>query len=325
MQRSLLLDVLRITAISLVFVAHVGQLLGNRAGQFFGLKNFYYVSWGGVGVTMFLLLSGILLGFSPPKTASYWQYILQKLRRIYPMYLMSVPLAMLGYVTSNWALKGELPALFPNGFAIELIGSVSGFYSWLGLWGGPYNPPSWFIGLIITLYALTPALVIAFKKKPHLTLAIIFSISVLSRWYVGHSGVLPFNDNLFDTIEGWAYRQWGLMPGRPTDWFPPCRLFEFSFGIYLALLLPRQTWFVLDKHLAGKTVSKFITLLSNIAFPLFLVHYPFIFLVTLFQRWELPTWLAIGLYLILMIWLAWLLTQTENRLQQLKNVLKGCF
>jgi len=48
----------------LVFVAHFGQLFDHDSGGFFGIKNFYYVSLGGVGVTVFLILSGILLGLT---------------------------------------------------------------------------------------------------------------------------------------------------------------------------------------------------------------------------------------------------------------------
>jgi peptidoglycan/LPS O-acetylase OafA/YrhL len=66
MNRSLLLDILRISAIALVFVAHFGQLVDTSAGDFFGLKNFYYVSLGGIGVSLFLVLSGILAGLGGP-------------------------------------------------------------------------------------------------------------------------------------------------------------------------------------------------------------------------------------------------------------------
>jgi peptidoglycan/LPS O-acetylase OafA/YrhL len=77
MNRSILLDILRIFAIALVFVAHFGQLVDTSAGDFFGLKNFYYVSLGGVGVSLFLVLSGLLAGLkgSSSKVGLVWAFI----------------------------------------------------------------------------------------------------------------------------------------------------------------------------------------------------------------------------------------------------------
>ena len=86
MRRSVLLDLLRILAIVLVFIAHFGQLLGSPVGGFFGIKNFYYVSLGGVGVTLFLILSGLLAGLtSASKQTGYLDYLIKKLLRIYPV------------------------------------------------------------------------------------------------------------------------------------------------------------------------------------------------------------------------------------------------
>jgi peptidoglycan/LPS O-acetylase OafA/YrhL len=129
MNRSVLLDILRIFAIALVFAAHLGQLVDTSAGDFFGLKNFYYVSLGGVGVSLFLVLSGILAGlggFSPK--AGYVTYMKKKVLRIYPLYLMSVPLAIMGYFLGSLLLEGDIPKLFPNGFITDMIGSITGYH-----------------------------------------------------------------------------------------------------------------------------------------------------------------------------------------------------
>ena len=270
MNRSILLDILRISAIALVFVAHFGQLVDTSAGDFFGLKNFYYVSLGGVGVSLFLVLSGILagLGGSSPK-AGYVTYMLKKVLRIYPLYLMSVPLAIMGYFLGSLLLEGDIPKLFPNGFITDMIGSITGFYSWTGLWGGPYNSPSWFIALIMTMYALFPIIFFVMKKQRHLVIVILLSVSLASRYYVGQEGV-PFVDTtFFEDVKSWFYRRYGFMPGRPGDWFPPCRVFEFGLGVYLAMMLPRATWFVLQTGF-----NRTIQFLSDLAFPLFLIHYP---------------------------------------------------
>ncbi len=62
--RSLLLDLIRSVAIILVLVAHIGQAFESPVGMFFGIPNFYYVSLGGLAVTIFLILSGLTLELS---------------------------------------------------------------------------------------------------------------------------------------------------------------------------------------------------------------------------------------------------------------------
>ena len=59
--RVYLLDLVRVFAISLVLVAHIGQKIGSPVGAFFGIQNFYYVSLGGVAVSIFLVLSGMVM------------------------------------------------------------------------------------------------------------------------------------------------------------------------------------------------------------------------------------------------------------------------
>lgn len=317
MERSLLLDSLRILAIALVLIAHTGQLLGHESGAFFGWKNIYFVSLGGVGVTLFLMLSGVLAGLARPvPLKGYAAYLFKKIQRIYPLYWISIPLAMFGYALSDGLLQGDMPDLFPNGVAVDLAGSLTGFYAWWGLWGGPYNPPSWYISLIMSLYMLAPALVYLLNRWPLMTLLILFCVSLASRWYVGQWG-LPFLDiSVLEQVEGWLYRQYGFMPGRPGDWFPPCRLFEFGLGIYLALKLPHTAWQSLKLPLTG-----LVRKLSDLSFSLFLVHYPFLFLVETFRDAGITASLAISLYLGLMLLLAeccsrlesWLLGQVRKR------------
>lgn len=301
MNRSVLLDLLRIFAIVLVFIAHFGQLLGTSAGGFFGIKNFYYVSLGGVGVSLFLILSGLLAGLtSSARHTGYFDYLLKKLLRIYPVYLLSIPLAVIGYLAGDLLLQGDFPEVFPNGAVTDLVGSISGFYSWFGLWGGPYNPPSWFIALIIVMYALFPVLFALLKRWPHRVLVITLIISLASRIYVGQEGVPFMGGGLYDSVESWLYRRYGFMPGRPGDWFPPCRLFEFTLGIYLALVVPCSVW----SWLKTGPLERPILWLSDLSFPLFLLHFPFLFLVTLLLDSGLPTVMSILIYLILLFPLA---------------------
>lgn len=294
MNRSLILDLLRILAITLVFIAHFGQLLGTPTGSFFGVKNFYYVSLGGIGVTLFLGLSGILAGLTDAsKNTGYPGYMVKKILRIYPLYWLSIPLSMAGYLLGEWYIEGSLPMLFPNGWITDMILSLTGFYSWIGLWGGPYNSPSWFIALIMVMYALFPLLLFFFKRWPHWTLLSLFLISAGSRYYIGQEGVPFVDQSVYDNIKGWFFRQYGFMPGRPGDWFPVCRVFEFGLGVYLALVLPKSFWFKLQTSQLIRPVNY----LSDLAFPLFLLHYPFMFMVLALKNSGLPLGFSIMVYL----------------------------
>jgi peptidoglycan/LPS O-acetylase OafA/YrhL len=310
MNRSILLDLLRIFAIGLVFVAHFGQFLGASTGGFFGVKNFYYVSLGGVGVSIFLILSGVLAGLGDAnKQTRYLTYIVKKCLRIYPLYWISVPLSILGYVAGSWLLDGDIPKLSPNGLLIDITGSVTGFYSWMGLWGGPYNSPSWFIGLIMVMYAIFPPLVYAMKRWPHLSILVLFVISAYARYYVGQHGVPFVDQGFFEGIKSWFFRKYGFMPGRPGDWFPLCRVFEFGLGMYIALMLPKGFWFKLDLPF-----KRIIIFLSDIAFPLFLIHLPFMFLVHFFEKeMGLPLALAITVFMAVLV----LASYAVNKLDQL--------
>lgn len=301
MQRSQLLDLLRIFAIVLVFIAHFGQLFDHDLGGFFGIKNFYYVSLGGVGVTLFLVLSGVLLGLTDAnKQRTYVDFMGKKLKRIYPLYWISLPLSILGFIIGSYVAGDGFPNLIPNGFFVELFGSITGFYAWFSLWGGPYNAPSWFIGLIISLYAVGPLLLFGLKRYPQIVLLILLVISVVSRWYVGQEGIPFVPTNTYDEVKGWAFRQFGFMPGRPTDWFPPCRVFEFGLGIYLGMALPKHIWFSIN--LPIQRVSGYLSgYLSDLAFPLFLLHLPWLFVVEILIDKGMSASMSIALFMLMLV------------------------
>ena len=69
------------------------------------------------------------------------------------------------------------------------------------------------------------------------------------------------------------------LPYRPEQWFPPNRLFEFTLGIYLAVVVNKSKFYFLDNTL--KPIKNVLKHISNFSFPYFLVHYAFIFLVKL--------------------------------------------
>ncbi len=194
-------DLLRIIAITLVVTAHLAQTLRIPIlDGFYGIPHFYYVSLGGVGVSIFLLISGAVLGLSSPK--DYKTFVVHRLYRIYPAYWCSVVIILMGY-----AIRSHLPKLEP----MDLLLAFTGMYSLAGRWSGPLNGVYWFIGLIMILYLIYPLIAESTRKWGYVALLGLLIISVLSRWYLGQ-------------IEG---------NGRMIDWFPLCRVFEFGLGVFI--------------------------------------------------------------------------------------------
>jgi len=88
---------------------------------------------------------------------------------------------------------------------------------------------------------------------------------------------------------------------------------KFGLGIYLALVLPRDFWFKFSLPTHFK-IHKPIAFLSDIAFPLFLIHHPFLFAVKfLVDEWSVPRWTAITLFMISVSLIAWLLSSLDRR------------
>ncbi|MEO5957357.1 MAG: acyltransferase [Nitrospiraceae bacterium] len=142
----------------------------------------------------------------------------------------------------------------------EAILMVSGFCAFAGRWGCNFTM-GWFIGLILSLYCLYPLLAWAMRRYAAGTLCVLFVISVSSRLIVE-----------------------SLFTGYPLEWFPLCRVFEFGLGLY---------W--VERGIPGGASSpRWVAFLSDISFPLYLLHYSFAFVFWhASYPWHLLVYLAI--------------------------------
>jgi len=87
--RYILCALARVSALILVLIAHISQVSNLPFGGFFGLKNFYYVSLGGAGVTIFLVLSGIFLQLNyKNQEIPFLPFLKKRIIRIYPIYYL---------------------------------------------------------------------------------------------------------------------------------------------------------------------------------------------------------------------------------------------
>lgn len=259
-KRIILFDIIRIIAIGLVIGVHILQKLGLPGGGFRGIQGFYWVTLGGVGVTIFIILSGMVLeaGYGGKKI-NYWQFMAKRLKRIYPVYWFSIFFAfMIVMIGKNHNWIGWK----------TLLWNITGLQVYTGHpWETFYNSVSWFIGLIIALYLLYPFITRAMGKHKNLILIILFIISVAARYIAG--------------------KYWTTV-ARPIDWFPLCRIFEFSLGIWL---VKTQSIFNFIKNISIGRLTKPIHFLAELSFPAFLIHQSMLRYLPPDNFWRIPLFL----------------------------------
>ncbi len=110
MARLLIFDLLRIIATELVVTAHIAQKLNIPIlNGTYGIPNFYFVSLGGMGVTILLVVSGAVLRLNHTNVTNYKDFIIKRLYRIYPAYWCSLVLILMGYAITTY-----MPYLVPG-------------------------------------------------------------------------------------------------------------------------------------------------------------------------------------------------------------------
>jgi peptidoglycan/LPS O-acetylase OafA/YrhL len=287
--QNLLFDLLRILAISMVVAIHMGNSdvlnipvlyqnygLFGKIGSISGLGG----NIGNWGVEVFIILSGCVLEYTYGKriwdAASNFDYRLfieKRLIRIYPAYWFSLLLALLfntGLISAiSW---------------IDAVKTASGFYIFPALFSNTstgdqlLNPMGWFIGLIVCLYFLYPFLSGFIKRNGLTVMILVFVLSLVVRVAL-----------LMISPHGMAFY-----------WFPLSRLFEFTLGIYIV-----QEGFYLKTTHSSKTIR----FLSDLSFPVFLVHsFVLYILVTTTDAYHLN----IILYLVIVLALSLTVMEVES-------------
>jgi peptidoglycan/LPS O-acetylase OafA/YrhL len=292
------LDLIRCVAIGLLLMAHIGQTIKSPIGRLFGFPHFYYVSFGGLAVTIFLILSGVVIELQyGKKNINYLQFIVKRILRIYPVYYMSLLFGIVIYSIHSYNDTGHIFANFSKFDIGDIILSLTGGYAFVGKWGGPFVTTSWFVSLIITMYIFFPFLSGEIKKRPFVSISVLFLISVLSRLILG---------------------RYVILPTRPLDWFPLCRIFEFSLGIYLAIILPNNSYNFLK---STGNLGFVISFISALSFPLFLVHYPLLFIINYLTGHGVNQQLSIFYYVSITLIFSWIILAIDNKIPR-SHILK---
>jgi peptidoglycan/LPS O-acetylase OafA/YrhL len=274
-RRFVFLDFVRTIAISLIVLAHIFQVIKSPFGGFFGIDHFYWVSLGGIGVTLFLVLSGMALEINyGKKKLRYFSFMTRRIFAIYPVYYISILIAIfLAYLNYGYFHYRTL-------YLSDLFYTLTGFYAFAGKWGGHFVDTSWIIGLIISLYFLYPLISRTMKKYPHITLIFLLVISILSRLILGN---------------------WAILPNRPLDWFPLCRVFEFGLGIYV---INQTKGKFLEFWKNSGMLASILRFTSEVSLPLFLISSIFLYLISYLSGF-MSVYSAIVIYLIVSIVVSW--------------------
>lgn len=180
------------------------------------------------GVGFFFSVSGFLYGLrfrerDLPVTET-WLFFLKKLKKIYPIFLL----------TNLLALPYEL-IVKPAGTALAELGvTLSLVQAWSPRLSDLYLGSTWFISTVLFLYLLTPLLVTCLKGIQH---------------RFGNAG-LSAAAMLFLTACFVITVLAGNAKEDPTFWiytFPPSRFPEYAFFLTVGLLIPQETSLLKDE------------------------------------------------------------------------------
>lgn len=246
--RVLMFDLLRIIAILMV-------VLGHTAG-FLKIQLFQETLWtpcmqaimpGSLpqwGVALFIFISGSVLEYKYGKKVwssndnfDFKLFIVKRLIRIYPAFWLSMLIGV--------AFGSNVGIISSINWSI-LIKELTGFYAFFSAtqpslaFNGYYNGVSWFIGTIICLYLIYPIITRFLKNNGISGLVLILLVVIFIR-LLSSNGI---------------YNQYWY-------WNPLSRMAEFALGIYIV-----QVGF----YVKTANTSRFIQFLSDITFPIFLVH-----------------------------------------------------
>jgi peptidoglycan/LPS O-acetylase OafA/YrhL len=298
-ERVLVVDLLRVIAIAMVILSHVLITLSSSwpgPGQaHFGVFPFIWNTWGEIGVTMFLVISGFALGYTyQGKQVRLAPFVLRRIVRIYPVYYFSLIFALTLHI--GFAMRASLlfdkPFTILPGFSyVDFLLALTGLNAFFGKWGGPLVWSSWFIGLIMTMYLLYPLIAHGLKRSPWLCMGLLFSISYFSRIVVANSEIFTGGQNY---------------------WFPLNRVFEFGAGVALVQLIPQS---VLDSSTAGLQKVWFLPLWGDLSFPLFLIHDPLRRFITWGPHTSSSVLLGILVFIVLSVFVSIVALKLNKRIE----------
>ncbi|KTR96359.1 hypothetical protein NS220_02260 [Microbacterium testaceum] len=204
---------LRWATAMLIFGHHLMavEYFGGRPGVIWG--NLFEA--GKTGVTLFFILSGLVLawGYKPQQTArSFWWH---RIARIYPLHLVGVGLALIAAATL-------VPEIRADGTA-PVVANVFLVNGWVPDWWQAGNPASWSLVCEAFFYLTFPFLIRPLARASNRTLGVVVAASlvlVALAPQIASTSPIP-------------------MSAAST---PLLRMPEFVIGVSLALLMKKSSW-----------------------------------------------------------------------------------
>lgn len=175
------LDAIRVLAIVLIVLYHFNIQVRAQApdASVVGSMTIFRQMMGDLGVTLFIIISGASLGLTSAKWKGVGEFYLKRALAIYPPFWT----AWLFVALVLFWLSGTWPGSGPTWKAVLTVIGFDGFF----FYKGPnfYLVGEWFVGFILCLYALFPALRAAVFRWPVLTwIAVGALVYLLFRNYV---------------------------------------------------------------------------------------------------------------------------------------------
>ena len=200
------LDAIRVLAIVLIVLYHFNIQVRAQAADssVVGSMTVFRQMMGDLGVTLFIIISGASLGLTSAKWKGAGEFYLKRALAIYPPFWT----AWLSAALVLFWLSGSWPGSGPTWKAVLTVTGFDGFFFYIG--PNFYLVGEWFVGFILCLYALFPALRAAVFRWPLLTWIAVGALVYL------------------------LFRNYASLFSIQVDRNPLMRLPEFLFGVCVA-------------------------------------------------------------------------------------------
>jgi len=121
----------------LLLSAHLYQSITGRLGGFYIFNNIGHISLGGSAVTIFLVLSGIVLELHyRGRVHGYFTFLLKRILRIYPIYYLCALFGFAVYIVKSWYDSGTVWTGLSKLGLDYVFFTLTGTYAFANRWGG---------------------------------------------------------------------------------------------------------------------------------------------------------------------------------------------
>ncbi|MBM6998717.1 acyltransferase [bacterium] len=286
------MDWLRVLATAMIVLYHFGvesRLATDLASNAFLPTMVFGFDIGQVAVSLFFMLSGAALMYvygESDKPLGLRAFFVKRVLDILPYFWVAYALDVLAITM----LGGSA---FPDGipawrFALTVVG-MDGYTAGLGEPFAPnfYLLGEWFIGCLIFLYALAPAMMKGVRRAPALTAAIVVAVAIAGAVFVPRTGLAMdagryFTTRAVDMLVGMLFIHMVKTP-QPALALTGCGLvaidclaghpvpfyFDMTIGATALLLAGGYLFSLVRSERANTAVTK----IASVSYPVFLTHH----------------------------------------------------